>query len=94
MDSRITVKVNGNIILTENANGLTFGTDALLLSAFTKRNKYSMASKTAADLGSGTGIIPLLCAKSGKFSKIYAVEIQPEFAEIIKIQIIVNRSIL
>ena len=85
MDNRITVKVNGDIILTENANGLTFGTDALLLSAFTKRNKYSIASKIAADLGSGTGIIPLLCAKSGKFSKIYAVEIQPEFAEIIKI---------
>lgn len=85
MDNRINVKVNGDIILTENSNGLTFGTDALLLSAFTKRNKYSVASKSAADLGSGTGIIPLLCAKSGKFSKIYAVEIQPEFAEIIKI---------
>ena len=85
MDNRITIKVNGDILLTENANGLTFGTDALLLSAFTKRNKYSVANKIAADLGSGTGIIPILCASSGKFSKIYAVEIQPEFAELIKI---------
>ena len=84
MDNRITIKVNGDIILTQNTNGLTFGTDALLLSAFTKRNKYSISNKIAADLGSGTGIMPLLCAKSGKFSKIYAVEIQPEFANLIK----------
>ena len=84
MDNRITIKVNGDIILTQNTNGLTFGTDALLLSAFTKRNKYSISNKIAADLGSGTGIMPLLCAKSGKFSKIYAVEIQSEFAKLIE----------
>lgn len=75
----MTMSVNENLTLIQNKNGLTFGTDAYLLAAFVQGG----SKKTCADLGSGTGIIPLLCASKNKFQKIYAVEIQQSFASLI-----------
>ena len=72
--------INDNLRLLQNENGLTFGTDAYLLSAFTVGGK----NKIGADLGSGTGIIPLLLSSRDKAAKIYAVEIQESFCELIK----------
>ena len=66
--------------LIQNHDGLTFGTDAYLLSSYVSGGKKLVG----ADLGSGTGIIPLLCATREKASKIFAVEIQESFVEIIK----------
>lgn len=92
MDNRTSIIINGDIILNQNANGLTFGTDALLLSAFTKRTKHTASGKIAADLGSGTGVIPLLCSQYNRFSKIYAVEIQKSFVELIAINASENKK--
>jgi tRNA1Val (adenine37-N6)-methyltransferase len=75
----MTLQINESLTLIQNRNGLTFGTDAYLLAAFAAGG----AKKTCADLGSGTGVIPLLCASKNKYKKIYAVEIQPSFAELI-----------
>ena len=71
--------VNENITLTQKADGLTFGTDAYLLAAYVKPK----AKARAVDLGSGTGIIPLLCLARGKFASCVAAEIQPAFGELI-----------
>jgi len=73
-------KINENLSLIQNTDGLTFGTDAYLLSAFVCGGK----NLEGADLGSGTGIIPLLCASKEKAAKIYAVEIQSNFAALIE----------
>ncbi|MBQ8207836.1 MAG: methyltransferase [Clostridia bacterium] len=70
--------VNENLRLIQKINGLTFGTDAYLLAAFIRPSKHSRA----AELGSGTGIISLLCAARDKFDKIYAAEVQSEFADL------------
>ena len=80
-NGEINIKINEELTLTESKNGLTFGTDAYLLSAFTEGG----IRKVAADLGSGTGIIPLLCVQKNKFNKVFAVEIQEKFASIIKL---------
>ncbi len=72
--------INEDLILNQRVNGLTFGTDAYLLSAFVSGG----AKKALCDLGSGTGIIPLLCANKGKARKIYAVEIQKDFVSLIE----------
>lgn len=71
-------RVNSNIELIQKKDGLTFGTDAYLLSAYVRGTKYA----STADLGCGTGIISLLLASRGIFSKIYAVDIQKRFCDI------------
>lgn len=43
------------------------------------------------DLGTGTGIIPLLLAQQGKFKEIIGVELQPELARIAQQNVISNR---
>ena len=70
--------VNDGIKLIQNKNGLTYGTDAYLLSAFIK----ARPSGVAAEIGSGSGIISLLLAGRKKFSKIYALEVQEYYASI------------
>lgn len=70
--------VNENIILNQNTQGLCYGTDALLLAAFLRPK----ARGKAAEFGAGTGIISLLAAKRSKFAKIYAFEVQAEYAEL------------
>ena len=72
--------VNENITLVQKKDGLTFGTDAYLLYAYLRKNSNGLA----ADLGAGTGIISLLAAAKGKFSQIYAFEIQESFASLIE----------
>ena len=77
-DERIDV-VNEDITLIQKKNGLTFGTDALLLAAFVKASPKSIAL----DFGAGSGIISFLCAARNKFKKIYAIEVQSDFCDII-----------
>ena len=71
--------VNDHIRLSQQSTGLTFGTDAYLLAAYVRPVKGGCG----VDLGSGTGIIPLLCLGRNKFSKCYAIEIQSSFAQLI-----------
>jgi len=73
-------QVNENIRLLQNPQGLTFGTDAYLLAAYIKPR----ASAKAVDLGSGTGIIPLLCLARKKAAVFTAVEIQSSFCSLIE----------
>ena len=71
--------VNEQIRLIQKKQGLTFGTDAFLLAAFVKPTPHTHA----VDLGSGTGILPLLLLAKGKIKCATAVEVQPAFADII-----------
>ena len=72
-------EVNEHIRLIQREGGLTFGSDAYLLAAFIRGKR----SATAVDLGSGTGIIPLLCLARDKAARFTAIEIQPPFASLI-----------
>ncbi len=72
--------VNFGIRLIQNTNGLTFGTDAFLLAAFVRPSPRTRA----VDLGSGTGIIPLLLLGTHKVQSVTAVELQPTFADLIR----------
>lgn len=78
--------INENLKLICRKKGLTFGTDAYLIAAYARKAKRSVA----VDLGSGTGIIALLCAAKDKFGKIFAIEIQPEFSDLIRRNAILN----
>ena len=69
--------------IIQDTNGFCFGIDAVLLANFCKVKKDS----TVVDLGTGTGIIPILIAGKSRAKKIYGIEIQEEVAEM------ANRSV-
>ena len=70
--------VNENLRLIQKKDGLTFGTDAFLLSAYAPPAPRGRA----VELGAGTGIVSLLCAARSQYAHIDAIEIQPDFAEL------------
>lgn len=72
-------EINDCLHLIQKRDGLTFGTDALLLSAFAR----PLPGGSAADFGSGSGVIAMLCGARKKFARIYALEIQEKYAEMI-----------
>lgn len=78
--------INERLRLIQRKRGLTFGTDAYLLAAFTKR----INGGVAADLGCGTGVISLLCATRDRFSKIYACELQNAYSELTQRNVVLN----
>ncbi len=63
--------------IIQNTEGFCFGMDAVLLSSFCDIRNGS----EVVDLGTGTGIIPLLVWAKNNIKKIYGVEIQEEVAE-------------
>lgn len=67
---------NGYRIL-QKKNGFCFGMDAVLLSGFAR----VQASERALDLGTGTGIIPILLSAKTEGDSFTGLEIQEEFAE-------------
>jgi tRNA1Val (adenine37-N6)-methyltransferase len=71
--------INCELKLIQKSDGLTFGSDAYLLSAYVRRQPNAKA----VDLGSGTGIIPLLLLARKKIASCDAVEVQPEFVSLI-----------
>ncbi len=73
-------RVNEDIILIQKKNGLTYGTDAYLLAAFVRPDKNALC----VDLGSGTGIIPLLLCKRDKVARAVGLEVQADFADLIE----------
>ena len=78
--------VNDGVKLIQRKNGLTFGTDALLLAGFID----GTGNKVCAELGGGTGIISFLLLTRKKAKKIYVYEIQEAFAELIQRNAIIN----
>lgn len=74
------IEINEGLSLIEKKDGLTFGTDAYLLSCYVRRRPRARA----ADLGSGTGVIPLLMLSRNKVDSVCAVELQPDFADLVQ----------
>ncbi len=79
LENESMTEINEDLRLIQRRDGLTFGTDAYLLAAFMREKKNAVAI----DMGAGTGIISLLCMAKGKFKKVFCVEVQESFADII-----------
>ncbi|MBO5908156.1 MAG: methyltransferase [Clostridia bacterium] len=71
--------VNDDLKLIQITDGLTFGTDALLLAGYVS-GKY----RSGVELGSGSGIISLLLLSREKIDRVCALEVQEEYAELTK----------
>lgn len=73
--------------IIQNKEGFCFGIDSVLLSDFAKDMKKEAK---VLDLGTGTGIIPILLCGKTNLKKVIGVEIQEEVAEMAKRSILLN----
>jgi len=76
-----------NLKIIQNNKFFKFGIDAVLLSNFVKTTRKAL---NVVDLGTGTGIIPILLTAKIDINKIYAVEIQEKVAEMAKRSVKLN----
>ena len=86
-DERIDDLEFKNLKIIQNEKGFCFGIDSVLLSDFSKNIKNN---SIVLDLGTGTGIIPILLCGKTKLKKITGVEIQEEVANMAKRSSILN----
>lgn len=77
---------NGYRII-QDSNRFCFGMDAVLLSGFARTRK----GDTILDMGTGTGIIPILMAAKTKETNFFALEIQEESADMAKRSVLLNQ---
>ena len=72
--------INESLKLIERVNGLVFGTDAYLLSAFLP----ARSKLVGVELGVGTGVVSLLALSRKKCRHVYGIEVQEDFCELSK----------
>ncbi len=70
-------EVNDALRLIQKPDGLTFGTDALLLAAYIQQK-----GALGLELGAGSGIISMLLLTRGKLKEADAAEVQEEYARL------------
>ena len=78
--------VNDDLKLYQYRDGLTFGTDALLLAAYVRGD----ADARAVEFGGGTGIVSLLLAVRNKVKTVLSLEAQKEYADLIEQNVALN----
>ncbi len=79
------LQVRGYKII-QNTDGFCFGMDAVLLANYVETKKNDQII----DLGTGTGIIPLIIDAKKRVKKIYGVEIQEQVADMAKRSVDLN----
>ncbi|MCI1931951.1 MAG: methyltransferase, partial [Clostridia bacterium] len=73
-------------MLIQDPKRFCFGVDAVLLSDFAKAQK----GEKVLDLGTGTGVIPILMEAKSKAEHFFALEIQEESAEMARRSVELN----
>ena len=76
-----------NLKIIQNKNWFCFGIDSVLLVNFSKNIKKSA---NVLDLGTGTGIIPILLSGKNDFKKAIGVEVQENVAEMARRSVELN----
>ena len=84
-ESLVDLQRNGLVIIQDRRR-FCFGIDAVLLSGFAKVR----SGETVLDLGTGTGILPLLLSAKTEAEKLIGLEIQPESAEMARRSVELN----
>lgn len=86
-DERIDDLHRNNYKIIQNTEKFCFGMDAVLLSGFTR----VLLDETVLDMGTGTGIIPILLEAKTPGKRFYGLEIQKESADMARRSVILNK---
>ena len=84
---RIDELQRNNYRIIQNTEKFCFGMDAVLLTGFAK----VLPGETVLDLGTGTGIIPILLEAKTQGKHFYGLEIQKESADMARRSVILNK---
>jgi tRNA1Val (adenine37-N6)-methyltransferase len=76
----------GELRIIQDKSGYTFTTDAVLLANYAK----AAAGERVADLGTGSGVIPLLMSAKTKAKEIVGIEIQARLADMAARSVLLN----
>lgn len=87
-DERIDDLHRNGYQIIQNPNKFCFGMDAVLLSGFTKVKQ----NETCLDLGTGTGIIPILLEAKTPGKQFVGLEIQEESADMARRSVLLNKQ--
>lgn len=85
-DERIDELERNGYSIIQNQRGFCFGMDAVLLTGFTQVKK----GEIVVDLGTGTGIIPILLEAKTEGEKFIGLEIQPRVAQMAEKSVFLN----
>jgi len=77
---------NGRLNLYQKKKGYRFSVDSILLGSFAAKR----AEGSVADLGTGSGVLPVILARHQKVDRITGIEIQKELAELAEKNILYN----
>ncbi|MGE5557685.1 MAG: tRNA1(Val) (adenine(37)-N6)-methyltransferase [Bacillota bacterium] len=84
---RVDFLLKGGMRIIQHPGRFRFGMDAVLLADFAPASK----EKRVLDLGTGTGIIPLLLLGWGKASRVDGLEIQEDLADMARRSAVLNK---
>jgi tRNA1Val (adenine37-N6)-methyltransferase len=85
-DETLGILLPGNIKILQRKRGYRFSIDSILLAHFVRLKE----GQKIVDLGTGSGVIPIILATKVKSTEIWGVEIQEELAEMAKRNIEMN----
>ncbi len=77
-----------NLKIIQNKNGFCFGIDSVLLTDFAKTIR---ANSSVIDLGTGTGVLPILLSSKTKNTTFVGIEVQNDVAEMAERSIKLNK---
>ena len=80
----------GDIKLIQDADAFRYGTDAVLLADMASRDIKEGAWDRVMDLGTGTGIVPLIISHKTEAKEIYGLEVQESQWELAKENLRIN----
>jgi len=85
-DEKLDELFDGRIRIIQKKAGYRFSLDAILLAHFAAR----LPAASIIDLGTGSGIVPLILARKEETAKIVGVEVQPGLADMARRTIALN----
>jgi len=85
-DERLDELFDGRLRIIQKKEGYRFSVDAILLAHFSSQ----LSANSIIDLGTGSGVIPLILARKGTVPTIVGVEVQEEMADMAKRTIALN----